>query len=240
MNRQLPPFLARTLKRYETYLAEFVYGGIDGSVTTFAVVAGSVGAGLDSAIVIILGFANLLADGFSMSVGAFLSTRSEEANKEKHRLQKARFIQEHPEAARKQLRQVYADKDLSEAEVTQLLVCLTADERLWQDALLANEGIIKGHKSPLAVGMATYVSFLLIGLIPLLVYLWDYLGDFKGGLFLWSSILTGLGFLIIGALKSYVTESPLLRGIIETLALGAIAALVAYGVGDLLEKLVLH
>ncbi len=52
------------------YLAEFVYGGMDGSITTFAVVAGAEGAHLPSSIVIIMGFANLLADGFAMSVGS--------------------------------------------------------------------------------------------------------------------------------------------------------------------------
>ncbi|MFH1325167.1 MAG: VIT1/CCC1 transporter family protein, partial [archaeon] len=58
------------------YLPEFVYGGIDGSVTTFAVVAGVMGASLSSAIVLILGFANLFADGFSMAVSNYLSTKS--------------------------------------------------------------------------------------------------------------------------------------------------------------------
>src|SRR3989344_3143159 len=59
------------------YLPEFVYGGIDGAVTTFAVVAGAVGATLSPAIVLILGFANLLADGFSMAVSNYLSTKSQ-------------------------------------------------------------------------------------------------------------------------------------------------------------------
>lgn len=56
------------LNKYQEYLGEFVYGGIDGAVTTFAVVSGAVGAGLDNQVIIILGFANLLADGFAMSV----------------------------------------------------------------------------------------------------------------------------------------------------------------------------
>ena len=54
--------------RFQKYLWEFVYGGIDGCVTTFAVVAGSVGAWLEARIILILGFANLFADGFSMSI----------------------------------------------------------------------------------------------------------------------------------------------------------------------------
>lgn len=61
----------------EEYLSQFVYGGIDGAVTTFAVVAGSTGANLSSGVVIILGFANLIADGFSMGVGSYLSSKAE-------------------------------------------------------------------------------------------------------------------------------------------------------------------
>ena len=60
------------------YLPEFVYGGIDGSITTFAVVSGVVGASLNSSIILILGFANLFADGFSMAVSKYLSEKSED------------------------------------------------------------------------------------------------------------------------------------------------------------------
>lgn len=68
-------------QNFRKYLGEFVYGGVDGSVTTFAVVAGSAGAELSSSVILILGFANLLADGFAMSVGAFLSSKSEHQKK---------------------------------------------------------------------------------------------------------------------------------------------------------------
>jgi hypothetical protein len=52
--------------RSASYLRDFVYGAVDGAVTTFAAVAGVAGAGLDSEVVIVLGIANLIADGFSM------------------------------------------------------------------------------------------------------------------------------------------------------------------------------
>src|SRR5687768_4356327 len=71
-------------QHFEDYLSEFVYGGIDGAVTTFAVVAGATGARLSTSIVIILGFANLIADGFSMGVGSYLSSKSERELMEKH------------------------------------------------------------------------------------------------------------------------------------------------------------
>jgi vacuolar iron transporter family protein len=64
-------------RKTEDHLGKFVYGAIDGTVTTFAVVAASAGAGLSSGIVIILGFANLLGDGFSMGASAYLAAKSE-------------------------------------------------------------------------------------------------------------------------------------------------------------------
>jgi len=58
------------------YLPEFVYGGTDGTVTTFAIVSGVVGASLSSSIILILGFVNILADGFSIAISDYLSTKS--------------------------------------------------------------------------------------------------------------------------------------------------------------------
>ena len=65
---------AKDLER--TYLPEFVYGGIDGSITTFAVVSGTIGASLSSSVILILGFANLFADGFSMAGSDYFSIKS--------------------------------------------------------------------------------------------------------------------------------------------------------------------
>jgi VIT1/CCC1 family predicted Fe2+/Mn2+ transporter len=79
--------------KFEEYLGEIVYGGIDGIVTTFAIVAGSVGAGLSSAIVLILGSANLVADGFSMGVGAYLSSKSEKDLYDRKKLEVMNMVQ---------------------------------------------------------------------------------------------------------------------------------------------------
>lgn len=71
--------LVDRIKRHsEDYLREFVYGGMDGAVTTFAVVTGAAGANLGVRVIIILGFANVFADGFSMAVGSYLSEKSEQ------------------------------------------------------------------------------------------------------------------------------------------------------------------
>ena len=230
---------SHSVSRYQDYLGEFVYGGIDGSVTTFAVVAGSVGAGLGSDIIIILGFANLFADGFAMSIGAYLSTRSEQDNYEKHKRVEYYEVEVFPEAERKEVEDIYREKGFQGELLQQVVDVITADKDRWVDVMMKEElKMMKDRKSPFMVGFVTYVSFILIGLIPLSLYVWDYVWGFPGNLFLGTSILTSLGFIIVGFLKTYVTETNRLKGIGETLLLGVLAALVSYYVGDFLEQLI--
>ncbi|MBT8180035.1 MAG: VIT1/CCC1 transporter family protein, partial [Eudoraea sp.] len=93
-------------------------------------------------------------------------------------------------------------------------------------------------KSPVIIGGVTYFSFILIGIIPLLVYVMDYIYPFNYNLFLLSSILTAIGFIIIGWLKAFVNQTMFWKGILETLLLGGIAAIVAYFIGDFLESII--
>ena len=64
-------------ERQVSYVRDWVYGGIDGAITTFAIVAGVVGAALSSKVIIILGLANLLADGLSMAASNYSGTKAE-------------------------------------------------------------------------------------------------------------------------------------------------------------------
>ena len=187
------------LSRFENYLGEFVYGGIDGCVTTFAVVAGAVGAGLDSSIIIILGFANLFADGFAMSIGAYLSTRSEQDNYQKHRQTEYWEVENLPEVEKEEIRDIYRAKGFEGELLEEVVNVITANNDRWVDVMMKEElEMMAEQKSPFLMGLFTYVSFILVGLIPLLIYVWDYLGSVKGSLFVWSSALTGVGFVIIG------------------------------------------
>lgn len=228
-----------TLGKFEDYLGEFVYGGIDGCVTTFAVVSGSVGAGLDSSVIIILGFANLFADGFSMSVGAYLASKSETEKFKKHKAIEYWEVDNMPEAEREEIRLIYEEKGFEGKMLDEIVDVITADKDRWVNEMMRNElEMIEEQRSAWWIGTMTFVSFLAVGLIPLVVYLIDYLRPLNIDLFLWSSILTAGGFSFIGALKSYVTQSSVLRSLLETLVLGVIAAAVAYFVGDFLEQII--
>jgi len=226
------------LNRYEKYLGPFVYGGIDGCVTTFAVVAGAVGAGLDSSIIIILGFANLLADGFSMSIGAYLSSKSEVSYFVSQKEMVVKRITNHQSTEIKNLEEFYSEKGYTGTTLKDIVDVITKDVNRWATVILKEQmSLSLPDRSPVSNGVATYVSFILIGLIPLVIYVIDYIAPLNSSLFLWSSLLTAAGFIFIGALKSHVTNSHLLRGIAETLLLGAIAALVAFFIGDWLQRL---
>jgi len=226
-------------RNFQEYLGEFVYGGIDGSVTTFAVVAGSVGANLDAVVVIILGFANLLADGFSMSIGSYLSTKSEKEYYNKHKKIEYWEVDNIPEAEVEEIREIYKAKGFEGELLEKVVEVITADKDRWVDVMMKEElEMIPEQKSPFAMASVTFVSFVVVGFIPLFSYVWDYAFGLSN-VFLISCILTTFAFGGIGFLKSYVTQSNRLKGILETLALGIAAALVAYFVGSLLEKILL-
>jgi len=221
------------------YLGEFVYGGLDGCVTTFAVVSGAVGAGMGTNVIIILGFANLLADGFAMSIGAFLSSRSRKDNFNKRLDEKITRLGTHILDSKEELKIVYESKGVTAPLLDNLVEVLMRDKKQWATELLGqDENLVVDERSPLNIAFATYFSFILIGLIPLLIYVFDLYKEVGDNLFLYASLLTATGFIIIGWLKTHITQTSIFRGVAETLLLGAIAATVSYFVGDLLEHLV--
>ncbi len=222
------------------YIGEFVYGGIDGAITTFAVVAGAEGANLGIAVVIILGIANLIADGFSMSVGNFFSTKAERDNFRKHRQIEYWEVENLPEKEKQEIREIYEAKGFQGELLEKVVEVITADKDIWVDTMMKEElEMVIGEKTPYKTAGVTFVSFIVVGSVPLLSYVFIGEGISAGNpdLFLYSCILTAIALAIVGALKSYVTEKNMMIGILETISLGGIAALLAYYVGGILETI---
>lgn len=224
------------------YISEFVYGGIDGAITTFAVVAGAEGASLGISVVIILGIANLIADGFSMSVGNFFATKAERDSFEKHKQVEYWEIDNLRDREVEEIREIYAAKGFEGELLEKVVAVITADKEVWVDTMMKEElEMVKGDKTPYKTAGATFISFILVGSVPLLSYVFagDDLSINDPQLFLYSCILTGVALGIVGSLKSIVNEKNILWGILETILLGGIAAFLAYFVGDVLEKIFL-
>lgn len=228
-----------SFKRLQTNLGEFVYGGIDGSVTTFAVVAGSAGAHLDSSVIIILGFANLIADGFAMSVGSYLSAKTEKEKFERHQSIEYWEVENMPEKEREEVREIYAMKGFEGDLLAQVVDKITEDKDRWVDVMMKEElEMSKETKSPFQMGLVTFLSFISMGFIPLTVYLIDYFSPLQMQLFSASALLTAIGFTFIGYLKSIFNQTSAWKSIAETLLLGGAAATLSYFVGSILEKIV--
>jgi len=210
-------------------LRDVVYGSIDGSVTTFAIVAGVAGAGLSPFVIIALGLANVLADGFSMAAGNYSGIRAVRDNLARIRAIETRHIAENPEGERREVRAILARKGLSGQVLEEATAEITADHETWIALMLEGEYGLGGvDPLPLRAALATFLSFLVAGMVPLLPFV---LG--VGNAFTLSAWMTGAVFFAIGTLKSRWSLKSWWRSGGETLLIGGTAALIAYGVGTL-------
>lgn len=215
------------------YVRDFIYGGIDGAVTTFAVVSGVQGAELAPLIVLILGFANLIADGFSMAASNFLGTRAELDDYKRLEKIEYRHIEQFPEGEREEIRQIYKEKGFEGEELEKAVELITADKDRWVQTMLTEEyGLPSQIRSSWKAAVFTFLAFIICGLVPLLPYLLGLKNAFNI-----SSALTGITFFLIGSAKSRWSTSSWLRSGLETFFVGALAAILAYIVGVLLKDI---
>jgi VIT1/CCC1 family predicted Fe2+/Mn2+ transporter len=218
-------------------LRDFIFGAIDGTVTTFAVVSGVSGAGLAAGIVIILGVANLVADGFSMGISNFLGTRAEKQQRQRIRHEERRQIREIPEGEREEVRQIFAEKGFSGDDLERVVEVITSDHDRWLNTMLREEhGFPAEEASPWRAGLTTYIGFMVAGLVPLLPYIFHAIVPIATiQPFLWSIILAGLTFFAIGAAKARFVDQRWYLGGLETLVIGGVAAGLAFVIGALLR-----
>ena len=218
------------------YIKSFVYGGLDGIITTFAVVAGVAGASLASKIVLILGFANLVADGISMAIGDYLSTNAEnDYNRAEHE-RETWEVEHYPEGEKKEMIKLYREKGIPEEDARQITEILSKHKEAWVDVMMKEElGIIEDDESPLKNALVTFISFGIFGFIPLLTYVAaNFVPSIVPYTFITACALTGGTLFLLGAAKSKVTDTRWYKAGIEMLLVGGIAAIAAYLVGVLL------
>lgn len=219
------------------YLGEMVYGGLDGIITTFAVVSGVAGAQLGPNIILIMGAANLLADGFSMAVGSYLSTKTEQEYYQREKKREAWEVDHFPEGERSELIELYRNQGYSEEEANTLVAIKSKDRDRWVRSMMIEElEMIEDTSNPFYNALATLTAFIIAGFLPMVVFV---LGLFfpipeQAG-FPVSLILSGLALFGLGAAKVLVTQNNPWRSGLEMMLVGGLAATVAYLVGMMLK-----
>ena len=222
------------------YLKSGVYGGLDGIVTTFAVVAGVVGANLAASIILIMGFANLIGDGISMAIGDYLSTKSEgEYYKSKKESEVVEMLK-NPKRKKEEIEKVLISKGFKKSDAKRISEIISKNKNFEADTILHDElGLVYENVHPEKNAVVTFFSFLIFGMIPLLIFV--IAAVFNSNIpnqFFWASLLSGISMFTLGAVKSRVTKKSWVESGIQTLVVGGIAATAAYFVGEFLARLI--
>jgi VIT1/CCC1 family predicted Fe2+/Mn2+ transporter len=217
-----------------SYLADAVFGAIDGAVTTFAVVAGSIGAHLSPRVVLILGAANIFADGFSMAAGNFIASRAALEDAARLRAMEERHIANDPKGETVEVREIYRRKGFGGEALDTITRLITSRHRAWIDTMLAEEhGLSIATRAPLKAALAIFAAFIVAGCVPLSPFA---LGLPNAATI--STVATGTVFFVIGSIRSFWSMRPWWRSGLETFFLGFGAAIIAYLIGATIERLV--
>ena len=213
---------------------DFIYGSIDGAVTTFAIVAGVMGASLPSTIILILGFANLFADGFSMAAANYQASKARNEFVEMKRKQEEWEIDNLEEQERDEVRDIYREKGFKDQLLEDVVRIITSKRKVWIDTMMKEElGLIEDEKNPLDSSVNTFIGFNLVGLIPLIPFMvFMIIGiELNSEAFTYSIVSVCAAFFLVGMIKGKIVKKSVFRSGINTLIIGGIAAIVAYVVG---------
>lgn len=222
------------------YFKEIIYGGIDGIVTTFAVVAGFSGAAFSNetttkvsfVIVLLFGLANLFADAASMGLGNFLSVRSEKDLYFSKRKEESRGVENNPETAKEKTIAILVEKGFSTDDASTLAAIYRTNNEYWVDFLLQHHRELSDPRGEKEVftGLATFFSFMVFGSIPLLPFMFQSEG-YAINAFLYSVAGTFTALVLLGLLKWKAIGTRFLPSLLEVVLVGSVAAVLAFVVG---------
>jgi VIT1/CCC1 family predicted Fe2+/Mn2+ transporter len=232
--------MKKLTETFSAYFKEVIYGGIDGIITTFAVVAGFAGAALSSEnttqltfmVVLLFGLANLFADAASMGLGNFLSVRSEKDLYLAKRNREQSVLSTQPMQEMEKTVRIMQEKGFSSEDAAQLAAIYHKNQEYWLDFKMIHE---HGASDPrgeneVFTGLATFLSFMTFGSVPLLPFIFEESGDPQQA-FLLSILGTATALILLGLLKWRVIGGALSASLLEVVTVGGTAAVLAYFVG---------
>ena len=220
------------------YIKSIVYGGLDGIVSTFAVVAGGTGASLAPMVLLIIGCADLIADGISMSVGDYMSSRAHEDYYNKMRSRHEKLFEKDITTQKERIEKLFLDKNFNTQESKIVANAFLKDKDSVVDLMLAEHGVFECFGSAIKKGCYTFCSFITFGCVPLLTYvILPHVEFVQKYPFIITSVLTGCTLFCLGLLKGIFTKKNWLLSALEMVGIGGFAAFVAFYIGKGLSSL---
>lgn len=231
---------SKTHSAFADYFKEIIYGGIDGIVTTFAVVAGFTGAAMSSdvtvqmsfLVVLLFGLANLFADAASMGLGNFLSVRSEKDLYAAKRQKEVTELTDTPDQEVEKTITILQEKGFSDEQARTMAGIYRTNQEYWTDFIMQHDLEMSDPRGENEVftGLATFFSFMVFGAIPLLPFMFQTEGNPQTA-FMISSAGTLVALVLLGLLKWRVIGTKLAPSLFEVVSVGSVAAVLAFLVG---------
>jgi VIT1/CCC1 family predicted Fe2+/Mn2+ transporter len=209
------------------WLRPATFGVMDGLVSNFALVAGVVGGGASSKVVIVTGLAGLVAGACSMASGEFTSVSSQTELMQAEIEVERRELAKHPEEELKELTMMYEAKGLRPELAAQVARELTADPEVALDVHVREELGVDPNDlpSPWVAAGSSFAAFAFGAVIPLLPFL------FGASSVLPALLLSVIGLVVTGGIVARITARPFWYGGGRQLLLGGISAAVTYAIG---------
>lgn len=223
------------------HVKSIVFGGLDGIITTFAIISASAGAGFSLEVILLMGFANLIADGISMGFGDFLSEQAEQDHLKQERAREMWEVENNVKGEIAEMVEIYVGKGMTKEEATTVVTIMSRHKDLFVDVMMVDElGLSPPDEDnkPWKNGCVTFFAFLAFGSVPLWCYVIFYAAGVTddAAMFIVCCVATATTMFLLGVFKAKVTSQPMLKsGFFMTLN-GSIAASAAYLVGFMFEQ----
>ena len=203
-------------------------------MTTFSTIASVAGGALSPTTVIVLGFANLIADGIAMGVGDFLSSKAELSFLESERAKRERAFARTPTALKAKVAAGLEAKGYLPADARELVDILATRPDFFVDYIMTEHEDMELPGEPWGPAMdggVTFISFLIFGSMPMWVYVITMGVGYKshGGNLGIAAAATVLSLALLGAIQGAVTKGNIARSAANLAVVGSLACAAAYG-----------
>lgn len=223
------------------YLKPIIFGGLDGISTIFAFLAGAVGAELTLSSIIALGCAQLFAGAFGMGFGEYLSSEAERQVAKREESREEWEVENHPQGEIDEMVQIYIHKGLTEVDAVNVAKTLSKYKDFWVEHMMLTEiGMMPpdgDYKEALVQGVVMFLSFFLLGALPLITYVVTHTQENSSMSFKVSCGSAVVSLFLLGVLKARAADMPIFSGGSYMAIQGALSAGGAYLIGSQLPLL---